>query len=116
MICFECGDNNCSLHEHHIIPRSLGGEKTVLICENCHGKIHGLDFTNHSILIKKGLEVARLKNTKLGRPKGKTSIDNMLKKHENIRTLLNNGISIRKTAKQLNVGISTVQRIKKLIK
>jgi 5-methylcytosine-specific restriction endonuclease McrA len=37
--CFECGAP--AAHQHHVVPRSLGGTKTVPLCEGCHGKVHG---------------------------------------------------------------------------
>lgn len=37
--CFECGQP--ASHEHHVIPRSLGGTKTVPLCNSCHPKAHG---------------------------------------------------------------------------
>lgn len=38
--CFECGaPATC---EHHVIPRSRGGTKTVPLCGGCHGLAHGL--------------------------------------------------------------------------
>ena len=40
-------DSINDLHKHHVVPRSLGGKKTIKICSVCHGKIHNLDFTNH---------------------------------------------------------------------
>jgi hypothetical protein len=38
MICFECGGpHEC---DHHVIPQSLGGKKTVPLCERCHDIVH----------------------------------------------------------------------------
>ena len=39
MECFECGAVE-RLHEHHVVPQSLGGKKTVTLCAACHGKAH----------------------------------------------------------------------------
>jgi hypothetical protein len=36
--CFECGQG--AMHQHHVVPRSLGGTKTVPLCEECHRKVH----------------------------------------------------------------------------
>lgn len=36
--CFECG--NHADHEHHVVPRSRGGTKTVPLCGQCHAKAH----------------------------------------------------------------------------
>jgi len=38
MICFECGDK--ADYEHYVIPKILGGTKTIPICGKCHNKIH----------------------------------------------------------------------------
>lgn len=49
--CFECGaPATC---EHHVIPRSLGGTKTVPLCGSCHSRAHGLPgetWGSHSAL------------------------------------------------------------------
>lgn len=37
--CFEC--NAPATHAHHVIPLSLGGTKTVPLCNHCHPKAHG---------------------------------------------------------------------------
>jgi len=91
----------------------LGGTKTVKLCESCHGKIHNLNFTNHGLLIKAGIKKS-LK--KMGRPKesGYTS-DQILQKHKDIVDLLLNNSSIRASAKKTGKGISTVQRVKKIL-
>jgi len=36
--CFECGD--MSTTNHHVVPSSLGGTKTVRLCDKCHSLIH----------------------------------------------------------------------------
>lgn len=40
-VCFECGAP--ATERHHIVPASLGGTKTVPLCEICHAKIHDVD-------------------------------------------------------------------------
>lgn len=37
--CFECGKK--ASYNHHVIPKSLGGTKTVPLCSSCHPKAHG---------------------------------------------------------------------------
>lgn len=37
--CFECGSD--AAEEHHVIPESMGGTKTVPLCGKCHDKVHG---------------------------------------------------------------------------
>lgn len=57
--------------------------------------------------VRAGLDKARAKGKRLGRPK--VSRD----KEAEIRTMLEDGVGILKTAKTLGVGSGTVQRIKK---
>jgi hypothetical protein len=38
MPCFECG-KEASI-EHHVVPHSLGGRRTVSLCVECHAKVH----------------------------------------------------------------------------
>ena len=40
-LCFECGA--AADHNHHVVPRSLGGTKTIPLCHKCHGLAHGRD-------------------------------------------------------------------------
>ena len=115
-ICIECGSSN-NIHDHHIIPKILGGTIKVPLCESCHGKVHGLNFQNHGILIKKGLNKAKKNGVKLGRKKGsKIPPTDLLNKHPDIVLNLMDGYSIRDTAKYTGKGFSTVCRIKKILK
>jgi hypothetical protein len=36
--CFECGGESAA--DHHVVPRSRGGTKTVPLCGVCHAKAH----------------------------------------------------------------------------
>jgi len=70
MECFNCGGEGC-LEKHHVVPRSLGGIKTVYLCSKCHGLAHGnalLRNDNHAVLIKKGIERRRNEGAVWGRP------------------------------------------------
>jgi hypothetical protein len=49
--CFECGEVR-GLHNHHVVPRSLGGTKTIPLCERCHGLVHSLDYSASGLTIK----------------------------------------------------------------
>lgn len=52
--CFEC-ENEAS-HEHHVVPQSLGGTKTVPLCSGCHPKAHWVNGAwPISELTKRGL-------------------------------------------------------------
>lgn len=63
--------------------------------------------------IKSGLEEAKRKGRKLGRPVGsRLSEKEFLKKHGDVCRRLREGHSIRNTAKITGKGVSTVQRVK----
>ena len=36
--CFECGLQ--AEHNHHVVPRCLGGRGTVPLCKKCHNLVH----------------------------------------------------------------------------
>ena len=40
--CAACLCDDLEMHEHHLVPRSLGGEKgpTASLCSNCHSLVH----------------------------------------------------------------------------
>ena len=42
--CFECGQK--AEYDHHVVPLSLGGTKTVPLCADCHGKTHNITMSN----------------------------------------------------------------------
>jgi hypothetical protein len=71
--CFECGTID-DLQEHHVVPRSRGGTKTVTLCYSCHMKAHGRDSKGlqHGRLTKKALQVAKSRGVKLGSANPKT--------------------------------------------
>ena len=58
IVCFECGIDG-EIHNHHVVPKSKGGTKTVPLCIICHGKIHGRDFLNHKQLTRQGLAMQK---------------------------------------------------------
>lgn len=74
--CVNCGKK--AEHYHHIIPRSLGGTDNetnlAALCNACHGKLHGLEYTDgklsHSELIKRGQAKAREQGKRIGLKKG----------------------------------------------
>lgn len=55
--CWQCGMHGI-MHEHHVVPRSRGGTRTLPLCEGCHGKVHGKNMLI-SELTKVSLAVRR---------------------------------------------------------
>jgi len=53
--CFECGIE-AETQEHHVVPRSYGGTKTIPLCLACHGKAHSRKAMSHPELTKRGQE------------------------------------------------------------
>jgi len=111
--CLECKSTK-DIHQHHVIPRIMGGTVTVPLCAECHGKIHNLNFRDHSILVKKGLKKAKKEGKILGRPSGSVvEAKDLILKHPDVAMLLMDKVSIRKSAKISGKSASTVQRVKK---
>lgn len=54
---------------HHVIPKTLGGTKTLPLCAVCHGLVHDRKFTSHRELTIKGLQQAKWRGVALGNPK-----------------------------------------------
>jgi len=124
--CFECGATE-DLHEHHVVPKSKGGTKTVTLCYQCHCKAHGRDGKglNHSRLTRGGLKKVKQQGIKLGtdnpiireglirhhKQRGKTTFERLYPEViEAQKDLTNQGIkpTFRAVAKLLNKkGIST---------
>lgn len=66
--------------------------------------------------IKSGLAEARRKGRRLGRPQGSTVPNKeFLSKHRDICRKLREGQSVRNTAKITGKGVSTVQRVKRVM-
>jgi hypothetical protein len=43
-LCFEC--DATATCEHHVIPVSRGGTRTVPLCNKCHALAHGIELSN----------------------------------------------------------------------
>ena len=100
--CFEC-ETTEDLHEHHVVPRSRGGTKTVTLCYQCHMKAHGRSGKglNHSRLVREGLVRKKEELAKEGKKLG----------HENITTI--NKLGHQKRREQ---GIKTRNKYIPIIK
>ena len=64
--CFNCRAS--SSHQHHVVPRSLGGVATVPLCHDCHGKAHGRarGFRDTNELTKAALAVKKSRGERVG--------------------------------------------------
>tara|TARA_R110000851_G_scaffold158975_1_gene302118 strand:+ start:70 stop:555 length:486 start_codon:yes stop_codon:yes gene_type:complete len=79
--CYEC-ETTEDLQEHHVVPRSRGGTKTVTLCYQCHMKAHGRSGKgqDHRELTKQGMKKALEKKRELspdykfGNPRWEDSI------------------------------------------
>ena len=114
-MCFECGSTS-GIHYHHIIPQSLGGNKTIPLCSVCHSKVHDRKFTNFSELVKRGIADRKKQGFSHGRPKGttepKSKILNKKEYHYAITLLKKDKHSIRYIAKVSELSINTVLKLK----
>lgn len=113
--CFECGVvGHC--HEHHVVPKILGGTKTVPLCESCHGKVHGRNMVGHTRLVLAGMASAKAAGRHMGRPTGSGMGDAaLLAKHADVVRRLQDKQSIRDTAKLTGKAKGTVETIRKIL-
>jgi hypothetical protein len=69
MNCWECEKESAHLHDHHVVPRSRGGTKTVPLCQLCHSKAHHRNKSmSTSQLTKEGLARRKAEGYILGAP------------------------------------------------
>jgi hypothetical protein len=73
--CFNCGSR--ADHDHHVVPRSLGGVATVSLCHACHGKAHGRErgFRDTNELTRAALAAKRARGERTGTVRYGYSID-----------------------------------------
>ena len=64
--CFECGAE--AVENHHVVPRVVGGTRTVPLCAVCHGKAHAMERGDHRRLTVLGIKLARERGVKSGHP------------------------------------------------
>lgn len=79
--CFECGLP--AVCEHHVVPQSLGGTKTVPLCKVCHPRAHGEHGCwDHRQLIKNTLSKKKDRGEYIGGgvPYGYIRVENKLVK------------------------------------
>ncbi len=107
--CFEYGAT--AEHEHHVIPRSLGGTRTVPVCGACHSKVHSVSLTDVRRLTAVALAAKRARGEVSGTvPLGYRDEDGRLVPDPGeqaavarIRELRSEGVSYERIARQLIV-------------
>jgi hypothetical protein len=117
-ICFECGSGG-DIDNHHVVPKSLGGTKTIPLCLKCHGLVHDRDFIKYRKLHKIGVEKAVAEGKYIGRKVGSGKNPKEFLKQEKSKLIiecLNKGMSYRRIVKELSCSLGTVQKVKKCLK
>jgi DNA invertase Pin-like site-specific DNA recombinase len=120
--CFECQSLK-DLAEHHVVPVSLGGTKTVQLCPKCHGKVHDMRRISHARLTKDALAKKKENGERTGAipygynlaPDNKTLVFNYEEQVivDDILEMRKSGMSFPKIAKALtDKGIPTKNKKK----
>jgi hypothetical protein len=105
-VCFEC-EKEGEIHNHHVVPRVRGGTKTIPLCTECHGIVHGKNMLRHGDLIKEGIRKALERGSVLGRkPKAQYKTSEIIK-------LRREGWSQRNIAELSDISAASVNRILK---
>lgn len=99
--CFECSQP--AHHAHHVVPKSLGGKRTIPLCTKCHTKIHDITKTSSSYLIKQGMKRAKMAGKHIGRPKANIDM-------ELLQKLVTSQIRASQIASILGVSLNTAKR------
>ena len=123
MICFEC--DQPADHQHHVIPKSRGGKRTIPLCTGCHGRVHERNFpVNHRTLTIEGLRRAKARGVKLGNlislreaqekgAQGNVEAANAfaIATLPIIETYQRQGLTVREIARELNkAGVKTLRQ------
>jgi hypothetical protein len=116
-ICFECGASG-NIHNHHIVPKSLGGTKTIPLCVVCHGRVHQKDFVKFQNLARLGRKKYVENGGKLGRKTGTVESDEQFMAkpiNQEIKRLVESGVSVRNIVKLIRVSSKTILKVRKSI-
>ena len=68
--CFECEktEDQCDIHDHHIIPKSRGGTKTIPLCIFCHGLVHDKNLISMRELMISSIKERKKNGEVVGHP------------------------------------------------
>lgn len=116
--CFECETTKGEFEEHHIIPESSGGKKTVLLCIKCHMLVHGIKSMrrdNHRELTMEGLKKAKAKGITGGRPRVIRNISDLTFKRAFRLEETNMIFSVANVCKGLGISKATLYRTDSLL-
>jgi hypothetical protein len=101
--CFECGEPaEC---DHHVVPKSLGGTKTIPLCLECHGLVHERDFVRHKRLQMIGIAKAKAAGKFTGRKAG-----TLKKNPSEVVQLREDGLTAQEIADRTGISLRTVFR------
>jgi hypothetical protein len=113
--CFECGAR--AEYDHHVIPETLGGRKTLALCGACHAKIHGEHMLRTGPLTREALARKRKHGQKTGGdvPFGYDLKGGLLVENEKEQAIIRaiqdkrrEGLSLRQVARGLEAkGVKT---------
>lgn len=117
--CFEC-NSTFLVEEHHIVPKILGGTKTIPLCINCHGLVHNRDFVKSRTLQKIGIEKAKKegKYKNNGRYNKIETIEDFMKKQKVKKICVlrcTTNLSFRDIALSVPCSLGLVQKVYNLI-
>lgn len=113
--CFEC--NEPATEEHHVVPKVLGGTKTISLCAPCHGKIHGIDRVRHMELQRIGIEKAKRGGVYKGRRLGSLApLSHYFTKYpDTIKLLIEKKHSLRAISRLTGRSINTIRKVNTLL-
>ena len=109
--CFEC--NRAADHNHHVVPKSRGGTRTVPLCSKCHDLVHAVGIIQMAQRGWKATKKAgkRYGNIPYGYKQGKTRLVKCRKEQAILtamRRLKDKGLSWQEIADKLAAkGIKT---------
>lgn len=106
--CFECGDiGEC--HQHHVVPKSVGGARTVLLCLRCHALVHDKHQFSTRALTMAGMKAARNRGVRFGRETVVTEAQKTLAQEI---LQLNPDTSVTSLSKRLGLSLGTASRLR----
>jgi hypothetical protein len=111
MTCFECGAP--ADHEHHVVPRSLGGTRTVPLCALCHGKAHGRErgFRKTGELTKAALAAKRARGEATNHaPYGYRAEKGLLVKDDAEQAVIASVRALRAEGRTLRAIVATLEK------